>query len=256
MKKRNVAVFLSIILALLVLSAVVIYVIIPANRHYYVTNIQFPVYGGMTRELKDCELYEDFRSGKSFCFLGDSITIGTVTGGIPWYQPLAPYIKGSISNLSYPGWTAYNLLDHKDSFPDAEIYVIAIGVNDILYINKYAASSSEFVERCDLLAKTIENRHPNAKIYFISPWPFYGFDKETVSRGNEFRSALESWCSGESYIYIDPNPIIASQLSKDGVSKYMYNENHPNSPEGIGLFCYAVLKANHYQRKDGRSVTT
>ena len=49
--------------------------------------------------------------------------------------------------------------------------------------------------------------------------------------------------------YIDPNPIIQSKLSEEGVDKYMYNENHPNSPQGIGLFSYAVLKANHNQRE-------
>ena len=114
-KTGKTTVFLSIVLILLIVCILILSLGLPAYDFYYLTHVKQPVYGGMTRELKDCELYEDFRSGKSFCFLGDSITIGTVTGGIPWYQPLAPYIKGSISNLSYPGWTAYNLLDHKDS---------------------------------------------------------------------------------------------------------------------------------------------
>ena len=240
---------LSAILVLLVLFAVIVFWGIPAYRHYYITHIQYPVYGGLTAELKDCEFYEDMHSGKSFCFLGDSITIGTVTDGSPWYQPIIPYFKGAISNVSYPGWTVYDLISNKTSFPDADVYVIAIGVNDILYVNHYADSASEFIDRCNQLVNVLKQEHKNPKIYFISPWPFYGFNDEIVSRGEQFRKELELWCMKVEINYIDPNPIIQSKLSEEGVDKYMYNENHPNSPQGIGLFSYAVLKANHNQRE-------
>ena len=31
----------------------------------------------------------------------------------------------------------------------------------------------------------------------------------------------------------------------EGESKYMYNDFHPNAPDGIGLYCYAVLTDAH-----------
>ena len=38
---------------------------------------KYEFYGGMTDELKDSEFFEDLQSGRSICFLGDSITAGT-----------------------------------------------------------------------------------------------------------------------------------------------------------------------------------
>ena len=35
-------------------------------------------------------LLEDMESGKSFCFVGDSITRGSVTDDIPWYEAIHP----------------------------------------------------------------------------------------------------------------------------------------------------------------------
>lgn len=246
MKKRNVTVFLSIILALLVLSAVVIYVIIPANRHYYVTNIQFPVYGGMTRELKGCELYKDMQSGKSFCFLGDSITAGTATEGVPWYQPLVPYIKGDISNLSCGGWMVHHLIEQSDNIPSSDIYVVAIGINDVVRpdINIAAATPSDYTKKISRLADSIRRITPGAKIYFITPWALAKKAKPYEERCEQFRKALMEWCPENGCTCIDPNPVIYSVLKESGEDEYMQDSLHPNVPKGIGLYCYAVLKAD------------
>ena len=81
---RKTTVVLSAILVLLVLFALTVFVVIPAYRQYYITHIQYPVYGGVTKELKGCDFYDDMRSGKSFCFLGDSITAGNEIEGLTW----------------------------------------------------------------------------------------------------------------------------------------------------------------------------
>ena len=54
-------------------------------------------------------------------------------------------------------------------------------------------------------------------------------------------------CESSGCIYINADPVISSVLADEGFEKYMFNQFHPNAPDGIGLFSYAVLKAAHDQ---------
>ena len=213
-----------------------------AHKHTY------EVYGGLTNELKDSYLFDDMQSGKSFCFLGDSITSGTVTYGIHWYQPLIQYIKGDVTYVSYPGWEVKHLIDHRYIIVKADVYVIAIGINDALTIGEKSISPSVFTERCSFLAGRIKNINPDAVIYFIAPWNYLGFDDVRMKRGDEFREALGEWCKRTEYRFINPAPIITEAFAKEGAAKFMYNNFHPKAPEGIELFSYAVLKSAHEQK--------
>lgn len=249
MKKgiRKTTIILSVVLVMLVAGAILFFKFSPQIHKYYVVHRNYEVYGGMTGELKDSELYEDMQSGKSFCFLGDSITAGSATEGIPWYQPLTPYISGTVSNFSRGGWTVSNLIDKADNIPEADIYVIAIGINDILFPEDEdsAQTAREFASKCKELGELLTNRSPGSKIYFILPWSFIDSDSSFVERGSRFRSALAQTCIVKGYRYINPDPVIQSVIEDEGESKYMYNDFHPNAPDGIGLYCYAVLMDAH-----------
>lgn len=240
-------IILSVILVMLVAGAILFFKFSPQIHNYYVVHRNYKVYGGMTDELKDSEFYEDMLSGKSFCFLGDSITAGSVTEDIPWYQPLTPHISGTVSNFSRGGWTVSNLIDKADNIPEADIYVIAIGINDILFPEDEdsAPTALEFAARCKELGEILTNRSPGSKIYFILPWSFIDSDTSFVERGSRFRSALAQTCIAKGYRYINPDPVIQSVIEDEGASKYMYNDFHPNAPDGIGLYCYAVLMDAH-----------
>ena len=240
-------IILSVVLVMLVAGAILFFKFSPQIHKYYVVHRNYKVYGGMTGELKDSELYEDMQSGKSFCFLGDSITAGSATEGIPWYQPLTPYISGTVSNFSRGGWTVSNLIDKADNIPEADIYVIAIGINDILFPEDEdsAQTALEFASKCKELGELLTNRSPGSKIYFILPWSFIDSDTSFVERGSRFRSALAQTCIAKGYRYINPDPVIQSVIEDEGESKYMYNDFHPNAPAGIGLYCYAVLMDAH-----------
>ncbi len=240
-------IILSVVLVMLVAGAVLFFKFSPQIHKYYVVHRNYKVYGGMTGELKDSEFYEDMQSGKSFCFLGDSITAGSETEGIPWYRPLTPYISGTVSNFSRGGWTVSNLIDKADNIPEADIYVIAIGINDILFPEAEASAQTalEFAARCKELGELLTNRSPGSKIYFILPWSFIDSDTSFVERGSRFRSALAQTCNAKGYRYINPDPVIQSVIADEGASKYMYNDFHPNAPDGIGLYCYAVLMDAH-----------
>jgi len=240
-------IILSVVLVMLVAGAILFFKFSPQIHKYYVVHRNYKVYGGMTDELKDSEFYEDMQSGKSFCFLGDSITAGSVTEDIPWYRPLTPYISGTVCNFSRGGWTVSNLIDKADNIPEADIYVIAIGINDILFPEDEdsAQTALEFAARCKELGELLTNRSPGSKIYFILPWSFIDSDTSFVERGSRFRSALTQTCIAKGYRYINPDPVIQSVIENEGASKYMYNDFHPNAPDGIGLYCYAVLIDAH-----------
>lgn len=246
-KSRKTTVVLAGILVLLVLFALTVFVILPAYKHYHLTHIQYPVYGGMTDELKDSRLFADMKSGKSFCFLGDSVTSGYEINNIPWYQPLIPYIKGNISNISRGGWMVHHLIEQADNIPAADIYVVAIGVNDVVFPwGKYAAQTpDEYVNRLAKLAGMIRSISPGAKIYFITPWTFSGKFTQYEERGEQFRSALSKWCDNSGFECLNPHPYISSFLKEHGENGYLLSGIHPDSPKGIGLYSYAVLKADH-----------
>lgn len=238
---------LSAILVLLVLFALIVFLAIPAYRHYYITHIQYPVYGGMTAELQDSEFFEDMKSGKSFCFLGDSITAGNEIEGINWYYPLIPYIKGDIYNVSRGGWRVGNLILEEDKIPVCDIYVTAIGVNDILFtsLGLSPVMPSDYANGIERLVKIIKAKSPNAKFYFIAPWTVHYQDETIHSRAAEFRTVLINLCDEKGYICINPDPVLTSVLKDTGIKDYMKDNVHPNAPNGVGLYSYAVLKADH-----------
>lgn len=243
-KKTTIA--LSVVFALLVLVFLGI-IFYPEIKLQLALRQNYPIYGGMTDELKDSTFYEDLQSGKSVCFLGDSITFGATTNGVPWYQPMVPYIKGKVSNYSTSGWQVKDLINRIDNIPGADIYIIAIGINDILFADKQAASvtADDFARNTGDLAALLKSKSNGARIYFVSPWSFCNLDESYFIRGDEFRRAMASYCENSDCIYIDADSVIASVLDAEGAEKYMYNQYHPNAPDGIGLFSYAVLKSAH-----------
>ena len=198
------------------------------------------IYGGMTDELKDSSLYADMESGSSFCFIGDSITYGTVTDGVGWYFPLKLYIKGKVSEYAYGGWTTDNIISGLEDIPAADIYVIAIGINDVIITD---TTSEEYVLNIETITEEILSRNPGSKFYIISPWPAFYASEETNKRHQEFSDALADFCNISDYTLINPCGIIRSVISEEGYDTYMYDWLHPNVNKGIGLYSYAILYA-------------
>jgi hypothetical protein len=201
-------------------------------------------------DINNNQLFEDMQSGGSFCFIGDSITAGTATDGIPWYQPLTAFITGEIMNVSIPGWTSIHLTEIAAEVPQADYYVIAIGINDVLYIDQPlgAASSEEFIDNLQILNDALTTTSPDASLYYIAPWPFLNFPDEAYETRDIFANAMKDWCGLDEHRYfIDPSETILSVLSEVDTSVYMWNDYHPNAPEGVNLYSYAVLQQASYQ---------
>lgn len=194
--------------------------------------------------INNNQLFEDMQSGGSFCFIGDSITAGTATDGIAWYQPLVGFIPGDVMNVSIPGWTSVHLTEICNEVPAADFYVIAIGINDVLYIDEPlgAASVGEFIDNLQTVNDALLTTSPDARIYYIAPWPFLNFPDEAYETRDEFADAMREWCDGNERIFIDPSDTILDVLSEVDTDVYMWNDYHPDAPEGVNLYSYAVLQ--------------
>jgi lysophospholipase L1-like esterase len=249
-KPRITTVILSVILAACSLGFLGFYVIYPKCMHYYLIKLDYQVYGGMTDELKDSGLFEDLSSGKTVCFIGDSITYGTESFGIHWYEPLIPYITGKTKNMSYGGWTVSDILNRSGKIPEADVYVIAIGINDVIHPDskKAAKTPEEFIERISTLDRKISSLNPDSKCYYISPWALPGWNQEFNNRRSLFGKALEKWCDETGHIFIDPEPVIILEMSEKGSAVFTKDGLHPNAENGVSLYSYAVLIAAHNQR--------
>lgn len=246
-KIKKSTLFLTIVFIVQVLLVLIYCLIFPMCQNYYITHLKYPIYGGMKNELKDCELFEDMQSGKSFCFIGDSITDGNKNKGTPWYQPLKQYIKGDITHLSRGGWFVHHIIEQSDNLPASDVYVVAIGINDVLLPQAEHAlpTSAEYTNKIAILADRIKERSTEAKIYFVAPWTFTEQDSQIEQRGEEFRAALAEWCNQTDYIYINPHPVIVSIMNNSNKNEFLLDAVHPNDNKGVGLYSYAVLKADH-----------
>ena len=246
-ENRPFTIILVIILTMLSVYFFAVYIAYPRYMHNRLIRLEYNVYGGLTDELKKSELFKDMESGKSFCFVGDSITKGNEIYGIHWYEPLIPYIRGNISDFSHGGWTVSDLVKRKSRLPSSDIYVVAIGINDVMHPDsvRSAATAEDYVQSIRQLTESIVSVSTNAKIYFIAPWALPGWDEGTIERGRQFRSALKDCCGAYKNIYIDPEPAIMSVLNDKGSSVFMKDGCHPNAAAGVGLYSYAVLSADY-----------
>lgn len=207
-------------------------------------------YGDMNNELRDSEFYEDLKSGKSICFIGDSITGGSENWGVSWYDPLKPYIEGDILNFSKKDWTSGDVLLKKDKIPEADIYVIALGVYDIYSPDDplSAKTGEAYVSNLEGITAQINSISPASKIYYIAPWPVTEAAEETYKTRNEFSNALAGICNNSDRIFIDPYPVIFFIFRDEDHNKYMKDNFQPNIRYGVGLYSYAVLYQDHQRR--------
>lgn len=207
-------------------------------------------YGDMNNELRDSEFYEDLKSGKSICFIGDSITSGSNNWGVSWYDPLKPYIEGDIINFSKETWTSGDVLLKKDKIPVADVYVIALGVYDIYYPDEplSAKTGDAYASNLEAITAQINTISPTSKIYYIAPWPVTEAAEATYKKRNEFADALQGICNNADRIFIDPYPTIFFIFQDEDYDRFMKNNFQPNIRYGVGLYSYSVLYQDHQRR--------
>ena len=206
----------------------------------------------LTDEMRQGMLYPLLSSANSVYFIGDSVTEGTKNGGYSWYEPLRSIVNGEVYNFSVGGGTVQTLLDHMDDINQhtAELYVVAIGTNDVRYRNekRCAMTSEEYVSRLQTLINSICEKNPDAKFVFVAPWTSTDGDKwsklkynDKIKLNQEYTEALEAFCASNGYSFVNANPYIDSYLSRYPTTVYLVDHIHPNSTAGIKLYSEAAL---------------
>lgn len=205
----------------------------------------------LTDEMRSGLLYSAIESSDSVCFIGDSVTEGTKNGGCPWYEPIEEYFTDkNIFNYSKGGCTVSYMTQRTDKIPAAELYVIALGTNDVRYRNESmcAMTSNDYVSEMNKLKEKLSAVSPSAEFIFIAPWystdgdPYCSMSySEKSSLNEEYSLALEQYCKNNSIGFINANEYIKNSLSTAPDSKYLLDHIHPNQTEGVRLYSEAVL---------------
>ena len=205
----------------------------------------------LTDEMTEGSLYKAMQDAGSICFIGDSITEGTKNGGCPWYEPIEAFFPDkTILNYSKGSCTVSYMLDRIDQIPEADLYVIALGTNDVRYRDDSvcAMTSDEYVKRLDDLRSQLTAKSPDCKFVFIAPWysidgdPFCSLSfAEKTALNEEFSLALEKYCSDNSYIFINANGFISDRLKTSSAGTYLLDHIHPNATNGVVMYSEAVL---------------
>lgn len=205
----------------------------------------------LTEEMKNSTLYKEMEKAESICFIGDSVTEGTKNGGCPWYEPIEGlFPQKEIKNYSRGGCTVSYMTDNADKIPAADLYIVALGTNDVRYRDEEicAMTSEKYVSKMKELKKKLSSDSPDAKFIFIAPW--YSTDgdefcdlsfKEKTALNQEYSDALEKFCSDNSIKFINPNDYIRNKLMESPQSTYLLDHIHPNASEGVMMYSEAVL---------------
>lgn len=205
----------------------------------------------ITNDLKKKKLYQELLHSKSVCFIGDSITAGSINGGHGWYEPLTANFDINVKKASYGSYTSKLLLKNKQNEIKnctSDLNIIAIGANDIRYRNENSAmTSDEYINNIDEIIKLINNK----KIILIAPFYSMSYDKVTnlsLKEKNklyeEYTKALENYSKKNNYLFINPNPILEKTLNNSNTSYYLIDYIHPNHT-GLYLYSEAILKASN-----------
>jgi lysophospholipase L1-like esterase len=210
----------------------------------------------LSERMKSTQLYRLLSKARSVCFVGDSITKGSKNGGYGWYEPLAAAFPNLlVYQRAWDSHTVKMLLERTDEILDvsADVYVIAIGTNDVRYrdANVSSMTPEEYIQNVDQLVQKIQGRHRDAKIVLISAWttdhhdPVSAIDeKERMEMLSQYRAAIKSYADGRQFLSIDPNPGIEKVLRSEYPPKYLIDHIHPNADQGIRLYSEKVLEAS------------
>ncbi|WP_249869255.1 CapA family protein [Oceanobacillus saliphilus] len=220
----------------------------------YVRNPVSPLL--ITEEMKNKEFYYQLTKSKSVCFIGDSLTEGTRNGGYGWYEPFVRNFKNlKVQRFAKGGTASPYLLKNaeKISKSNSDLYVIAIGINDVRYQDplRCAMNPKEYIENISEVVKIIRSKKASSKFIFIAPWTSDNYDrisklpkKERFEMLESYRNALKKYAESSGHLYVDPNPIINAKFKTRHPSTWLKDSIHPNANEGIQLYSWAVLQAS------------
>ncbi len=205
----------------------------------------------LSNEMRNGKLFKVLESAKTVCFIGDGVTAGTKNGGCGWYEPIEEHLDGkTVRSFAKGGCTVSYMLGHVGEIPQSDLYVIALGANDVRYRDeRFCAMTAEgYVDSLDQLRIALTKASPSAKFVFIAPWCSLDGDPlncipyaQKVALTSEYANALEKYCNGKSIPFINANGAISSALRIAPTGRCLLDHMHPNAADGVLLYAKAVL---------------
>ena len=227
-----------------------IYYLLPEGYHRH------PVRGiDLERVLPNNQAHGLIKKSQRILFVGDSITEGSKNGGYGWYEPIATGLSTStILKAAWGGATSKILVEKADQISAfmADLYVIAIGTNDIRYRDdrKCAMTPEEYVQNLDQLTRSILQKRPNAKFIFVAPWPSLPGDPfskvsnhDKQGMFSEYTKSLKSFCDQKGFLFVDPTPYLAAAIDRKPINFFLIDHIHPNAAEGLFLYSHSFFLA-------------
>jgi poly-gamma-glutamate capsule biosynthesis protein CapA/YwtB (metallophosphatase superfamily) len=210
----------------------------------------------ITDEQKASTLYKLLSGSDTVCFIGDDITEGTRNGGYGWFEPIIEnFTEKMVIKKAWGAGTVQVLLKNIDAIAKerADLYIIAIGTNDIRYneINRGRYTAGQYIADIQKITVKIKQSNENAHFVFINPWLI--LDDDPILFGSiplnrkrifeEYGTALEQYCYSNDCYYINPNLYIDNIISRNPRIRYLVDCMHPGKSKGIYLYSEAVLSA-------------
>ncbi len=196
------------------------------------------------------------KAASRICFVGDGITEGARNGGYGWYEPLVAMLgKKDVTRWTKDGGKSSFFAEKRSEIAqtEADLYVIAIGYNDICdsTFTSCEASAQNLATHIDQLASTLSASKPGTRIVILSPWLSYDPDPHCqLPRAVKKQlyamcdTALEKYCKQKGHLFINPNGYIRQAVIDDhhDRGKYFYDYAYPNADKGIELFSRACVE--------------
>ena len=220
---------------------------ITLKKEYKITNFNIDDYPlELVEQDKASTAYNLIENSNTICFIGDSITKGSVNHHHPWYEPLMSNFDKEVINISEGSFTSTNILeDYSDKIinSNCDLSIINIGTNDIRY-----SKFDSFAYLANI--KKMISLNKNSKYILLSPWETYSEDKiigedvlEKKDLYGKYNSLLISLAeTSDSIYYINTNRYIKSHVYYEGERHYLLDGVHPNKEEGIKLYSYSMLR--------------
>ena len=179
------------------------------------------------------------------CFIGDSITAGTFSNGRGWYEYLD---CGEKLVLAKGGVTTSEWLKEFTAVPEADVYVIALGTNDIRYSG---LSAADYIYDLDQVANLLP---AGSLVVCVAPWYTTRGDNLATVPYNErlehlktYGEALEAYCTDRGYACVNINDALMGLFSRGDERLYTIDGIHPTHNVGIREYSrlfYVSLSGN------------